>query len=70
MKKLIKMSKRVKTVKKAHIFSNIIKFWQVVSRQNLTRLSPLSLAYIHHQHRSDTVKMKLQHLQFYVTCSC
>jgi hypothetical protein len=55
MEKFFKMSKRVKTVKKSNIFSNIIPIHYL---SKFTGLSPLSLAYSHEQQTSDTVKMK------------
>ena len=55
LKKVLKMSTRAKTVKKADIFSNIIPIYYL---SKFTGLSPLSLAYIHDQQRSDTITMK------------
>ena len=64
MKKLLKMSKSVKNVKKADIFSNIIPIYYL---SKFTGLAPLSLAYTHDQQRSDTVKMKTS--KFGVSCN-
>ena len=55
LEKFLKMSRRVKTVKKADIFSNIIPIYYL---SKFTGLSPLSLVYIHDPQKSDTVKMK------------
>jgi len=55
MKKFLKMSTRVKTVKKADIFSSIIPIHYL---SKFTGLSPLSLAYTHEQQRSETITMK------------
>ena len=49
------MSTRVKTVKKADIFSNIIPIYYL---SKFTGLCPLSLVYTHDQQRRDTITMK------------
>ena len=55
LKKFLSMSTRVKTVKKADIFSNIIPIYYL---SKFTGLAPLSLTYTHDQHRSDNITMK------------
>jgi len=58
------MRKKVKTLKKADIFSNIIPIYYL---SKFTGLFPLSLAYSQHQQRRGTVKMKTS--KFGVLCS-
>jgi hypothetical protein len=55
LKKFLKMSKMVKTIRKPDIFSNVIPIYYL---SKFTGLSPLSLTYPHDQQKSDTVKMK------------